>query len=647
MKYYEVIPLKIVHSSDSVLTYESTESFEVGAIIKVPVGKQRSFVGVVVTKVNKPHFETRSIIERVETTALPIPLVQLASWMSEHYATHPVTVWQTLLPRGLGIKRRESLQKALHPSRVRTHIVLNNNQKRAITSVLNYPAGTSLIHGITGSGKTQVYIELAKKTVSEGRSVIILVPEIALTSQLIAEFTPHFPEAVVTHSTMTESVRHQTWQKLLNASSPQVVIGPRSALFSPVPRLGLIVIDECHEMTFKQEQSPRYSALRAGAMLSRYADARLVLGSATPNVTDYYRASMSDRPVIPITSSARHNTIAPSVKLIDMTKKMYFSRHRLFSIDMLQAIDTTLKHGHQCLIFHNRRGTAPTTLCESCGWSSLCERCFVPLTLHADTFILRCHICNKTERVPTSCPQCHEANIIHKGIGTKLLHHELGKLFPNSRIARFDGDNELADTLDKQYQALYDGDIDIIIGTQVVAKGLDLPQLRMVGVVQADAGLSLPDYTSSERTFQLLSQVSGRVGRNEHPSTVVVQSYQPTHPAVVCGISGDYKQFYDLTLQQRKRAHFPPFTHLMKLICIYKSEDTAVKNAQEFAAKLRQLVPERVELLGPTPAFYERVHETYRWQIIVKSPVRADLVAIIPHLPPTHWQYELDPISLL
>ena len=646
MHYYEVIPLKIVHGSDGVLTYQSEALLASGTIVTVPVGTQ-TIVGVVMGQVAQPSFATKSIVTQVESIPLPSGLVALAQWMSTFYATHPVTVWQSLLPRGLTKTRRISLQNASHLSRKRTNIVLNDEQRQAITSILAEPSGTRLIHGITGSGKTQIYIELAKKTVADNRSVIILVPEIALTSQLIAEFTPHFSNVVVTHSTMTEAARHSIWRQLLTATTPQVVIGPRSALFSPVPQLGIIIIDECHEMTFKQEQSPRYSALRAASVLASTSNSRLVLGSATPSITDYYLATLSGRPIIELTKPARHGTMKPSVVLVDMTKKLNFSRHSLFSNDMLESIATTLKHNHQALIFHNRRGTAPTTLCENCGWNALCPRCFVPLTLHADRFALDCHICGLHERVPTSCPECGEAHILHKGIGTKLIHQELSKLFPAARIARFDGDTDNDNTLDKHYQALYDGEIDIIIGTQVVAKGLDLPLLRMVGVVQADAGLALPDYLSSERTFQLLAQVTGRVGRNQHPSRVVVQSYQPTHPAVHYGITSDYASFYDMTLTDRKRAHFPPFTHLLKLVCIYKTESTAVRHAQQLGSKLRRSAPPRVEVLGPTPAFYERVHDTYRWQLIVKSPVRDDLIAIVRQLPPQHWQFELDPGSLL
>lgn len=252
-----------------------------------------------------------------------------------------------------------------------------------------------------------------------------------------------------------------------------------------------------------------------------------------------------------------------------------------------------------------------------------------------------------TEKVPTSCPQCGQADIVHKGIGTKLIETELRKLFPDKTIYRFDGDSESGESIDQQYKKLYDGSIDLIIGTQVVAKGLDLPHLRTVGVVQADAGLSLPDYTSSERTFQLLAQVIGRVGRSHHATNVIVQSYQPSHPAVVDGLAQNYADFYANTLIDRKKGHFPPFCYLLQITCIYKTEKAAITHARKLAADLRQKLSPDIDILGPVPAFYERQHDTYRWQLTLKSAKRQQLVDALAHVPPTHFQTELDPISLL
>jgi primosomal protein N' (replication factor Y) len=646
MEYYLVSPLLVTHAQQSTLTYESTHPLRRGQIVTVSVGKKQ-VPAVVLQSVEKPSFQTKPVTGIVEQQPLPESLLLLHNWLSEYYATHPVAVWQTMLPRGLGKKRREQLLSISSHQRNRTNIVLNPEQLSAVEKVWQITTGTTLVHGITGSGKTEVYIELARRTVADGQSVIILVPEIGLTSQIIAEFTPHFANLVVTHSTMTEAQRHLVWRQALTSSEPMVVIGPRSALFTPLSNLGLVVIDECHEPSFKQEQSPRYSALRAASMLTRFAGARLVLGSATPNIADYYVAAETKTSIAQITKPARKATVKPTVHLIDMTKKAHFTRHPFFSNELLKRIQETIASSNQVLIFHNRRGSAPMTICDNCSWSAACPRCFVPLTLHADQFELRCHLCNYTERVPTACPVCGNASIIHKGIGTKRIAEELGKLFPTARIARFDGDTETGQTLDKHYQALYDGNIDIIIGTQVIAKGLDLPKLRLVGIVQADSGLSLPDYQSTERVFQLLAQVSGRVGRNEHESHVVVQSYQPAHPSVINGIAQNYTDFYTQAIQERQRAGFPPYSYLLKLVCVYKTEASAIKASRELAQTLHRHLPSHASLLGPTPAFYERVRDTYRWQIIVKSTSRKELIGLLQHVPTARWQYELDPVSLL
>ncbi|MDB6151516.1 MAG: hypothetical protein JWQ44_2964, partial [Chthoniobacter sp.] len=595
-----------------------------------------------------PGFETKPIDAEITTVPLPQPLLKLHSWMSDYYVSHAVAVWQTMLPSGLLKKRRTSLNTRTQHLRDRTHFLLNSSQQQAFDQLLQRPSGTSLLHGITGSGKTALYVELAKRSLSEGKSVIILVPEIALTSQIIADFESHINNLLVTHSTMTESVRHKTWLEALSSEEPRVVIGPRSALFTPLPNVGLIVIDECHEPSYKQEKSPRYSALRAASILAREHGARLILGSATPSVSDYFLATKTaPDSIVRLDALARPGAVMPEVSIVDMTKRHNFKRSQFLSDTLITQLSETITAGSQALIFHNRRGSAPITLCENCGWSAACPRCFVPLTLHADQYQLRCHLCNYHERVPTSCPECHGANIIHKGIGTKRIAEELAKLFPDARIARFDGDNTNEETVDSQYQALYDGDIDIIVGTQVIAKGLDLPKLRFVGVVQADSGLALPDYQSSERVFQLLAQVSGRVGRNEHASNVVIQSYQPDHPAVKFGIARDYNSFYDFSIAERKRANFPPYSYLLKMTCTYKSESASIRASRALASTLRPHLGSDMELLGPAPAFYERVRDSYRWQLIIKGKSRSELAGLIAHIPPQHWQYELDPVSLL
>lgn len=645
MRYYEVAPTQLIRPDSSVFTYASEQKLTTGHIVIIEVGRKQ-MTGVIMKETTKPEYETKSVVALIDPTPLPRELVSLAIWISEYYATHFASVLQTLLPRGLQKNRRKRAIKQSVALRDRTNIVFNNLQRNALEKISSATPGTIILHGVTGSGKTAVYVEAAKREIDQNKSVIVLVPEIALTPQIVDEFSAHFDNVILTHSRQTEAERHLAWLEALQSKNSRVVIGPRSALFLPVKNVGLIIIDEAHEPSFKQEQSPRYSALRAASVLSKKYGAKLILGSATPSISDYYLAKESGRPIIEMNQTARQS-IPPAITLVDMTKRLNFHRHRFLSDTLLSKLEQTFSEGKQALVFHNRRGSASTTLCENCGWQATCPRCFVPLTLHADMHELRCHICGLTDRVPTSCPACHNTSIIHKGIGTKLIESELAKLFPHVLIGRFDGDSESDQTLDAKYKELYEGTMNLIIGTQVVAKGLDLPHLRTVGVVQADAGLSLPDYGSSERTFQLLAQVVGRVGRSDHATSVIVQSYQPSHPAVVDGLSQNYSAFYDKTLIERRRANFPPFTFLLKLTCVYKTEATAIRNARSLAQELKNNLGNKVEVLGPTPAFYERQRDTYRWQLVLKSPSRSQLVAALAYLPPTHWQFELDPISLL
>jgi len=646
MRYFEVAPTKLIRAESATFTYHTPDStIAIGSLVLIPVGK-KEIVGVVVEKSNKPTYPTRAILHSLPYPALPAELVKTALWMSEYYATHLAIVLQTVLPRGLTKTRRTSKEASLFSHRKRTNFLLNNAQVAAVHQLLSMTSGGALLHGITGSGKTAVYIELAKHTIASGKSVIVLVPEIALTSQLVAEFHNHFAHVILTHSRQTEAERHRAWERVLRATEPQIIIGPRSALFMPAASIGYIIIDEAHEPSFKQDQSPRYHAQRVASVLAAQHIARTVQGSATPLVTEYYLAKAANRPIITLPERARNDAAAPTIQLVDMTQKTNFTRHRFLSDALLASIDTTLGNKQQVLIFHNRRGSATTTLCEACGWSAVCPRCFIPYTLHADHHRLECHVCANKSAVPTSCPECHSTDIIHKGIGTKLLETELRKRFPKASIERFDGDSTSEATLDQRYQQLYDGTIDIIIGTQVVAKGLDLPHLGLVGVVQADAGLSLPDFTASERTFQLLSQVVGRVGRSHRKTNVIVQSFQPSALPVQTGLHQDYTTFYDAILEERRRGHFPPFTFLLKLTCVYKTEAAAIRQARALASSLRATYPS-LTIFGPVPAFYERQHNTYRWQIIVKSSQRATLIDVLKHVPSAHWQSDLDASSLL
>lgn len=638
-------PLIVARANDHVFTYHHAAPLAVGTIVKISIGK-RSASGVVMEALaKKPAFATKSITEIVSAKPIPSPLVHLASWMSEYYATHLATVWQAMLPSGLQKQRRALLKSAPHPLRKRVKIVLNDDQRRALLLINGRQTSTFFVHGVTGSGKTQVYIEAVKHVSRKGKSAIVLVPEISLTPQLVAEFGNHFQNLIVTHSGLSESERHQLWLKALkNDAEPVVVIGPRSALFMPLANLGIIVVDECHEQSYKQEQAPRYSALRAASVLAKAHEAKLVLGSATPSVADYYLAQSAKAPILRLAKPAAQ--LQPvNIEVVDLTKRANFTKHRFLSDCLLGAMQEALAKKYQILLFHNRRGTAPTTICEHCGWVAHCPTCFLPLTLHADKHALACHLCGFHNKIPPSCPDCGEPTIIFKGIGTKLIENEVTRLFPTAKIARFDADTAQENAVHHRYQELYDGSIDILIGTQMLAKGLDLPRLSLVGVVQADNGLVLPDYTSEEKVFQLLYQVIGRAGRGEHAGEVIIQTYQPEHPVVKAAIARDYKGFYTSQIRQREAGHFPPFRHLLKLTCSYKTEAGAINASQKYAALLRKENP-NLEILGPTPSFHERLGGGYRWQLVVKTQKRSDAVAIAQKIP-AGWQADLDPATLL
>ena len=648
MFFYEVAPTKIVRQDASTLTYHSETALPVGAIVEIPVGQKRTLLGVIMKQSPKPNYATKAITKQIVSTPLPSWQIDVATWMSQYYHTPLALAWQTMLPRGIDKTRRPKAASNRASHRKRTHFLLNDDQLAALETLRSADATSAILYGVTGSGKTAVYIERVRDTLHADASAMILVPEIALTSQIVDEFSHHFDNCIVVHSRQTEAERHIIWQRILESPTPLVIIGPRSALFMPVADIGIIIIDESHEPSFKQEQSPRYHAATvARFMTARLAKLSLIQGSATPRVADMYAATTRGEPIASLPGPAVDAAKKPHIMTIDMTKRDGFTRHRFLSDALLARLEKTLTSGDQALIFHNRRGTASTTLCEHCGWSAGCPTCFIPLTLHGDHHRLLCHSCGYQTKVPTSCPVCSHADIIHKGIGTKLIESELQRIFPAASIARFDGDTHQHDTVEKRYGELYSGSINLIIGTQVVAKGLDLPHLRTVGIVQADAGLSLPDFSASERTFQLLAQVIGRVGRSTHDTHVIVQSYQPQHPAIVDGISQKYRDFYDRTLQQRHHSKFPPFRHLLMLTCTYKTEAAAIRGAKKLAETLKLHQP-KLDLLGPTPHFYERTSGGYRWQIIARSTSRNDLLAALDHLPSgPHWQYELDPLSLL
>ncbi len=645
MYYYEVWVRSNRYHGQEPLTYSGSKRLPVGSVVRVELQKEL-VMGFVSGTTSKPRFQTNPVAEVLSLPPLPGHLLKLAAWIKDYYPAPIGIISQQLLPGNLSKKQIDDQRVPEFKSADTSDLPkLTKDQGRAIEAMA--AQNTYILHGTTGSGKTRIYIELAAKAVAEGKSAIILTPEISLTSQLSGRFREVFGERVVVlHSHLTPAERQRAWLVCLNAKQPLVVVGARSALFAPLAKPGLIVLDEAHEAAYKQEQAPQYQAGRAAAYLARLSHAVLVLGSATPSLNDYYLAKQKSKPIIKLTELAQPGGHpATEVTIIDRKEHNLFSRSPYLSQPMVAAVEGALSRGEQSLLYLNRRGTARLVMCERCGWQADCPHCDLPLTYHGDHHRLRCHSCDYGAPAPTSCPQCGHTEIIFKTAGTKAIVDDVQRLFPEARIMRFDTDNIKAERFEQQYEAIRAGKVDILVGTQLLAKGLDLPRLGVLGILLADTSLYLPDFSAQERTFQLISQVLGRIGRGHLPGRAVIQTYHPDHPVLQAAINGDYDGFYETEMASRQQFLFPPFCYLLKITV----RRASIKSAEEAALKIKEEIQNtghKVRVEGPAPSFYEKLQNKYQWQLVVKAKNRNELLNITAALP-ANCSYDLDPMDLL
>lgn len=646
MFYYLVWVRSNRYHGHEPLTYSSSTKLKTGSIVEVELQKEL-VLGFISGTTTEPKFKTKPINKVYELPQLPLSLIKLMQWLQVYYPAPLGILTQQLLPAKIDEKQINKLQLTKFESaKLDALPPLNVEQQAAYESMQH--RDSYLLHGITGSGKTRLYIELTKQALEASQSAIILTPEISLTTQLAANFRDVFGDSVIVmHSSQAPNERQQAWLKCLSAKEPVIVIGPRSALFSPVPKLGLIILDEAHEAAYKQEQSPQYQAGRVAAYLAGISRSKLILGSATPSVSDYYLAEQKKKPIINLTGLAKKSD-HPASKIIIIDRKDHdqFSSSPILSTPLIKAIESAISRNEQSLLYLNRRGTARIVMCENCGWQATCPHCDTPLTYHGDSYSLRCHSCNYHVSSPVNCPDCKHPSVIFKTAGTKAVVDEVQRLFPDAKIARFDTDNLKADRFEENYYEIRNGDgVDILVGTQLLAKGLDLPRLSTLGIVLADTSLYMPDFSAEERTYQLITQVLGRIGRGHIAGKAIIQTYHPEHPILAAAVSANYQEFYKSELESRQKFLFPPFCYLLKI----SVRRASVKAAEKAAEDLKHSIETghyKVRIEGPAPCFYERFQNKYQWQLVIKATERSELLRIIENLP-ANCSYDIDPMDLL
>jgi primosomal protein N' (replication factor Y) len=520
------------------------------------------------------------------------------------------------------------------------------------------PQETFLLHGVTGSGKTELYLRAAQEAIRRGRGAIILVPEIALTPQTVQRFLKRFPGLVgLVHSRLSEGERYDTWRRSRQGRI-QVIVGPRSALFSPLPNIGLIVVDECHDGSYYQTEPPFYQAVDAARRYARICSAVCLLGSATPPVdlrhqvgTDsHLRLLELPEPILTASGSspAPSRPLAP-VSVVDMRAELRSGNRSIFSRCLTSALEAVLAKGQQAILFLNRRGTSTYVFCRDCGAVLRCPRCGTPMTYHSPPVALLCHHCGYQRRMPSTCPQCGSREIRQYGLGSEKVEAEVRARYPQARVIRWDWEttrqkeaNEIILSHFSSHRA------DILVGTQMLAKGLDLPLVTLVGIVLADVGLNLPDPFASERTFDVLTQVAGRAGRSALGGQIVLQTFHPDHYVIQTAAAQDYAAFYARELEYRRTLGYPPFSRLVRLEFRDRQPARAESAARAMAAQVLRWLQEQgrhgTTLVGPIPCYFTRLDGFYRWQLILRGP---DPASLLQGRNLTGWRVEVDPISLL
>ncbi|MGE0763957.1 MAG: primosomal protein N' [Bdellovibrionales bacterium] len=643
-----------------------------GQSVLVPLGKRQTKGVVLGAGQQRGEYKLKNIGDVLPQRPLvPELYLRWLEWLADYYM-HPIgQVTALAFPPLETQKRARASKKApVVKSMASTPAPTLTEEQNAVINAMKQHKDFSvhLLHGVTGSGKTEVYLQMLADVVAQGQQGLVLVPEISLTPQLLDRFAARFGDKIaVLHSHLTDREKTEQWWAAVRGEKP-ILIGARSALFCPLEKLGLIIIDEEHEPSFKQDEKLKYHARDAAVMLAKLANCPIILGSATPSLESWQHARAGRYHLHRMQSRVADRQL-PQVSILDLRLERRARREQepdqqlpfWLSQQLYDSLVATFERGEQAALFLNRRGIAQSALCGDCGWTFECPNCAISLTVHGHNHLV-CHYCDYTDRLAERCPQCQSSEVQPLGLGTELIEKDMARLFPEQRLARADRDEvQSREALEELIRAVEKREIDILIGTQMIAKGLDFPGLTLVGVVMADVGFALPDFRASERSFQLLTQVSGRAGRHsEQPGQVIVQTYNPEHPAVVSAQAHSFEKFADEELLTRQELSYPPFARLALIRLQGPTLDKAENAAKLLQRRAQSLVASRdeyrtIRVLGPAPAPIAKLRGKFRFQALLKGQEPAVLRAFCRQLladgawlpSGTKAAVDIDPVNML
>jgi len=649
--------------------YRVEDPLDAGCRVIVPFRKREVEGFIVGRRHTAPDVEVLPVQDVVDRSPLLRPdILELCRWIADYYVSPIGEVLKAALPPGISAKHVSTAPVGAVYDRApfsgvrtgghRPPLQLTSDQRGALEIICN---GTGfhpvLLHGVTGSGKTEVYARAAEHFLSAGKCALILVPEIGLTPQLTDRFSERFPgKTAILHSSLTKRQRIDEWARIYSGEAP-IVIGTRSAVFAPLKNIGLIVVDEEHETSYKQEELPRYNARDTAVMRAKLAAAAAVLGSATPSMESFRNSESKKYTRVALMRRVEDRPL-PSVQVVNMREEyLAEGKQVVFSRLLLESLAARLERGEQTMILLNRRGYAAFLLCRRCGFTFQCSSCSVALTYHRSIEKLLCHYCGLARRPPARCTECNSEYIHYAGEGTERLESELKTIYPDARIGRVDRDTmrHMRD-FERVLGGFRKGEIDVLVGTQMIAKGHDFPRVTLVGVVGADAPLSMPDFRAAERTFQLLTQVAGRSGRGDQPGDVIIQTYFPDHYTFQLAVTQRFEDFYARESRYRKAMFYPPFASLAGIMVTDRDPARSADMARDVGEFLDSLRSPSVRVLGPAPAPLERIKRVHRHLLLIKALSRSALHVMLQKLQAhiddkkigaTKVIIDVDPVSLM